>query len=120
MKLTSEDCRKCGVCCVSLTEHPEYADVTEKDKARLGQRFVRLNVLQDAIKTEWKTQRTGPFKGVQACSCVALRGSLMSRVSCSVYKVRPEVCKKAVKPGDRTCLRVRQMFRDLIERESEE
>ncbi len=116
-KLTSEDCLKCGLCCVSLTDQGEYCNVTEADKVRLGKPFVRLHVVQDAIRTKWRVQRSGPLKGVEACACVALRGSLKHRVSCSVYSVRPEVCHTAVKPGDRTCRQVRQLFQDMLDRE---
>lgn len=119
-KLTSKDCLTCGLCCVSLVDQVDYCNVTEQDKARLGKRFVRLHVVQpsgDAIKTKWKVQRAGPLKGVEACSCVALRGSLKHRVSCSVYSVRPEVCRKAVLPGDRACRQVRQLFQEMLERE---
>lgn len=81
-KLTSKDCLTCGICCVSLVDQEDYCNVTEQDKARLGKRFVRLNVVQpsgDAIKTQWRVQRSGPLKGVEACTCVALRGSLGKR-----------------------------------------
>jgi Fe-S-cluster containining protein len=116
-RLTSKDCLTCGICCIALEDQGEYANVTEKDKTQLGKRFVRLHVVQDAVKTKWRVQRSGPLKGVSACACVALRGSLMHQVSCSVYSVRPEVCRKAVKPGDRTCLQVRRMFQELLVRE---
>ncbi len=116
-KLTSADCLKCGLCCVSLVDQDEYANVTETDKTRLGRRFVRLYVVQDAVKTKWRVQRSGPLKGVEACACVALRGSLGHRVSCSVYENRPDVCHKAVKPGDRACHQVRQLFHEMLDRE---
>lgn len=118
-KLISEDCRGCGACCVSLTDSDVYADVTPKDEERLGKKFVRLNVVDGAIKTRWLRQRSGPFKGVEACSCVALRGSLFHKVYCAVYANRPTVCRKAVNPGDRTCRQARRLFRDCIESESE-
>lgn len=115
MKLTSADCLKCGICCVSLVDQEEYANVTDKDKELLGKRFIRLHVVDNAIKTKWRAQRTGPLKGVEACACVALHGSIGSRVSCSIYAKRPEVCRKAVKPGDRTCLHVRKLFQEMLE-----
>jgi hypothetical protein len=117
MKSPPPDCQTCGLCCVSLEDQEEYCNVDEKDKARLGKRFVRLNVVNDAIKTVWRVQRSGPLKGAEACMCAALRGSIGKRVRCSVYEVRPKVCHTAVKPGDRTCLQVRRMFADMVERE---
>lgn len=131
--ITAATCRTCGVCCVSLTDQESYADVTAEDERRLGKRFVRLNVLRTsaidrfassidgarlpdgAIKTAWKKQATGVLKGFNACVCVALRGSLLSRVSCSVYERRPDVCSRAVIPGDKTCRDARRMFLRLAE-----
>jgi hypothetical protein len=131
-EITAATCRSCGVCCVSLDEADCYCDVTVDDMERLGDAFVRRHVMlarpfdllasaidggrfpPGVIKTAWKAQKTGPLKGCSACVCVALRGSLMHQTSCAVYAKRPEVCRKAVKPGDVTCRRVRRMFRDLI------
>lgn|GEM_PF-1814442 len=127
-KLTSADCVKCGLCCVSLYDQERFADVTAKDEERLGKRFVRLHVLRTrpfdslcaaidgarvppgAIATEWRKQRSGPFKGVSVCACVALRGTLLEKTACSIYDKRPEVCRKAVKPGDRTCREIRALY----------
>ena len=132
--ITSETCRSCGACCWSSVDQPRYADVTAEDVERLPKRFVRLHVIQSrpfdrlaaaldgqhvpdgAIATKWETQRSGPFKGIDVCVCVALRGSLMHRVSCSVYEKRPRVCRDAVKPGDKACRAYRALFLEAIDR----
>jgi Fe-S-cluster containining protein len=125
------DCRTCGLCCVSLQDQDSYCDVTVTDVTRLGTRWSKRNVLfwsswdslmmtintgqrggVGAIRTAWKAQRSGPMKGAEACACVALRGSLLYAVSCSVYRKRPEACRTAAIPGDRACLQVRQMFEE--------
>lgn len=129
------DCRACGLCCVSLQDQPFFCDVTEEDMKRLGKRFVRLNVIYTdpfsqllaamegrwypiaAIKTKWRTQRRGPLQSTQACTCVALRGSLLKQVSCRVYERRPESCREAIQPGDEECLALRRATFEAIERD---
>jgi len=128
------DCLSCGACCVSLQDQDVYCDVSEEDLKRLGKAWVRKNVLlsrpfdmiaglidgnlasHGAIKTKWTKQRSGPLKGFELCSCVALKGSVMDTVKCSVYEKRPDTCRSAVVPGDRTCLDARRLFKDAIER----
>ncbi len=116
-KLTSADCRKCGICCTSLTYEDTYVNLTPKDEENLGKRFVRLNVIKSEIRTRPTINKTGPLKGVEDCRCIALRGSLARQVSCSVYERRPDVCRKALRPGDKQCHEVRRMFSDMCARE---
>lgn len=114
-------------------EQDAFCDVTPKDVERLGKKFVRLNVLRSrpidvlaaaidgadypsaAIKTKWREQRAGTIKGFRLNMCAALRGSVMHKVSCSVYDDRPHVCREAVKPGDRTCREIRRSFKTTID-----
>lgn len=134
--ITAKTCRSCGACCVAPYDQEEFCDVTAADMRRLGMRFVRLNVLQpstfdvlasamsgqahvSAIRTEWRTQARGPLKGFELNTCAALRGSVMQRVGCRVYPKRPDVCRNAVKPGDKVCREIRQTFARQIEREQE-
>jgi Fe-S-cluster containining protein len=137
-KITAATCRTCGICCVSLTESDVYCDVTVEDMKRLSKGFVQQFVVRTrlvdrlghaldgngvpdgAIKTSWTKQKTGPLKGIEVCACSALRGSVMSRVSCSVYEDRPRVCRVAVVPGDKACRQARTMFKDAIERLEDE
>lgn len=131
--ITKETCLECGACCVSLTEADAYCDVTPEDEKKLGKKFVRLNVLHPrpfdmaysmihgvkmsahgAIKTSWKVAKSGPFKGISACQCVALTGALFDKVRCSVYEKRPRVCREAVVPGDRACREIRTLMKKAI------
>jgi len=116
-KLTSADCRKCGICCTSLTWEDTYVNLTPKDEERLGKRYVRLNVINGEIRTKPTVNKAGPLKGAEDCRCVSLRGSLGKQVSCAIYEKRPDVCKKALKPGDRTCKQIRALFNDMLERD---
>ncbi len=133
-KITSADCVKCGLCCVSLYAQDRFADVTPEDEKRLGKRYVRLHVLRTrpfdrltaaidganvpdgALATEWRKQRSGPFKGLEVCACVALRGSLLEKTACSIYDKRPKVCHDAVKPGDKTCKEIRALYKRGLEK----
>jgi len=132
-KITAKDCRKCGLCCVSLHDQDALADVTQKDMDRLNPRWASANVLAmssfdfvvaavngrrlppGAIRTKWKLQRCGPLRGVAACACVALRGSVLHRTSCSIYKRRPDSCRTAVKPGDQACLEIRRHWSEHVQ-----
>ena len=133
-RITAKSCLTCGACCWSPVDQPAYCDVSATDAGRLSKKFVRLNVLQTrpvdllaaaidgaqmphgAIRTKWVTQKAGPFKGVDALVCAALRGSIFHRVSCSVYDKRPRTCRVAVVPGDKACRQLRQMFKEAVER----
>lgn len=116
-KLTSADCRKCGICCVSLTWSDTYVNLTPKDEDKLGKRYVRLYVINSEIRTRPTLNKAGPLKGAEDCRCVSLRGSIGNQVSCSIYEKRPDICKKALNPGDRQCIEVRRMFKDMLERD---
>lgn len=81
----------------------------------MGRRVVRLHVVEQhghaMTRSVWKQQRSGPVAGREALVCSALRGSLMSRVSCGVYDVRPQVCR-GYQPGSRRCLEARRALRE--------
>jgi hypothetical protein len=144
---TKPDCRTCGVCCVACGDQDVYCDVDEKDLERLSPGFVRKHIINAfdpmlymaevviagkslstiagdarelAIRTAWKPMKTGPFAGYELNVCAALRGSVLSRVSCSVYRNRPAVCRTAVKPGQRECLIARDNFERAARRVREE
>ena len=117
------DCRKCGACCVSQYDQDVFCDVDEKDIARLSPRLVRKHVKTSsmfdvfvsgdsdaAFRATWREQRAGALKGCRLCACVFLRGSVLHRTSCRIYDKRPDICRKAFKPGDRACLDTRRTF----------
>ena len=119
------DCRTCGACCICSEDQGAYCDLTEEDEKRLSRTFVKKNVVHEftishlvyairgreypygVIKTRWKKMKSGPLRGYEMNVCAALRGSVMSKTSCSIYKNRPQVCRDAVKPGTRYCKEIR-------------
>jgi Fe-S-cluster containining protein len=122
------DCRQCGLCCVSPYDQPVFADLVPADLKRMSPKWIKENIgesstfdrilnggIPGAIKTRWVKNKRGPLKGYEQCRCRALRGTTMVRVSCSIYAKRPRVCRIAVRPGDRTCLEIRKMYKELIE-----
>lgn len=129
----SLDCRSCGACCVCPGDQLEYCDVTFEDIERLNKTFVSKYVRQistfdnlanalnsrrssvaGTIVTKWKTMKQGPLRSYEMNTCAALGGSVMHKVSCSIYKVRPTTCRVAVELGDRTCKEVRRAFFETI------
>ena len=129
-KITSKTCLSCGACCVAPNDQEVFCDLVESDIKRLGEKWVQKHALAPnpitlfscvidgapppplAIRSKYRAQRAGRLKGWELCCCVALRGSVMNQVSCSVYEKRPRACRMAVKPGDSACRRIRQAFDD--------
>lgn len=132
MWVTTPDCRKCGLCCVSPYDQDAFCDLGWEDEQRIGLSWVRRNVVRysfserlaaafqgeelppGAIRTRWKPVKAGPLKGGKACACVALRGSILHQVSCSIYERRPRACREAVVPGDKVCQEIRREYQEGV------
>ena len=115
-QVTAADCQSCGACCWAPRDDGDgIASVEPPEAATMGRRVVRLHVVEQhghaMTRSVWKQQRSGPVAGREALVCSALRGSLMSRVSCGVYDVRPQVCR-GYQPGSRRCLEARRALRE--------
>ena len=97
------DCRACGACCCNGAENRregvedwvEVADDETIAKQRRGAALVVKNA--DGVMH---------MRLVDGGRCIALRGSIGRRVSCSAYDVRPRPCRR-VQAGDASCLRAR-------------
>jgi Fe-S-cluster containining protein len=121
-------CLSCGLCCRSPIAQEAFCDVTERDVRRMGRArrlvlgfsaFDRLCSMMDGrplpfgvIATKRVRQTKGPHKGKTFHVCAALRGNIGHAVRCSIYPNRPETCRTAVIPGDRTCKRLRKTTED--------
>ena len=137
------DCMTCGLCCVATSDQEAFCDLDDADLERLseavGDSWIKRNIMfastfdmiarrfdggrhgaDMAIKTKSLPIKSGPLKGCESCACVALKGVPMKKVSCSIYEDRPQACRVAVKPGDRTCLEIRRMYQDFVDRENED
>lgn len=134
-KITAADCLRCGACCVAHDGSGDgWAEVELRDERRLPERFVKANVRTlhltpfqrltyaisgveppapaRIIKTTTRVVRRGPARGCSVDVCAALKGDVMHAVRCSVYEQRPDVCRKAIKPGDSDCRSIRAWIRE--------
>ena len=90
----SELCQSCGACCAYSADWPRFALETEEEILAIPR-----EVVDDA-------------RGTMRCTgdrCVALHGEVGVAVTCTVYAVRPEVCR-ACQPGDDSCQLARRRF----------
>jgi Fe-S-cluster containining protein len=93
------DCRTCGACCSPEVDDALYVGVKEADLLRLTRQFRERNVAHGAILTK--------LDPVGRCVCVALRGTVGQRVSCSIYARRPDECRR-LQAGSQECLAARR------------
>jgi Fe-S-cluster containining protein len=105
VKITGDDCRSCGACCVGGFEDGEgWADCTEEDILRMS-RHARDRLVP--MRYSWNytpaigatpTRISDEFGKM----CAFLRGTPGKRCSCSIYATRPAVCS-SLKPGSAGC-----------------
>jgi len=135
-KKQKPECTQCGLCCICTQDQDRFCDVTEKDEKRLGAALTKRYVIHTslfeaccmrddglrfpdgALATRWRTMSRGPFRGWSMCTCVFLEGTVRARVRCRVYDRRPDVCRKAMVPGERACINLRALYaRGLLDAE---
>jgi hypothetical protein len=87
-------CRACGACCALSRDWPRFS--TEDDAALA---LIPRIYVDDADA------------GMRCVGhrCAALTGEVGVSTSCTVYSVRPDVCR-ACEPGDGACLMARERF----------
>ena len=85
-------CTSCGACCAFSKEWPRFSVETEAD------------IL--AIPTAFVGERGMHCKGNR---CSALDGEVGVQTSCTIYDVRPAVCRSC-QPGDAECNIAREAF----------
>lgn len=86
------DCQDCGACCVYSEEWPRFSMETDAELDLIPEAFVATDL------------------GGMKCEndrCTALSGTPGQRVACTVYAVRPIVCRTCM-PGDVECLMARE------------
>ena len=97
------DCQRCGACCCNGAENVregvrDWVEVGDDEAIARRQRGQKLLVRNaDGVLH---------MKLVDGGRCIALRGSIGRRVSCSIYEARPRPCRR-VEAGDPSCLRAR-------------
>ena len=87
-------CQSCGACCSFSKEWPRFSTETDADLDRIP-----VALVDDT-------------QGRMRCNgnrCAALTGDVGVATSCSIYAVRPEVCRTCM-PGDDACRMARLAF----------
>jgi hypothetical protein len=87
-------CQACGACCAYSQNWPRFS--TEDDAAL------------DLIPAELVNDR-GSGMRCDGDRCAALTGKVGEMTSCSIYTMRPEVCRTCM-PGDAECTMARRKF----------
>jgi Fe-S-cluster containining protein len=87
-------CRNCGACCAFSADWPRFWTETDEEIARIPAEFV----IDD--------------QSAMACDgdrCRALEGRVGEDTGCTIYDVRPAVCR-ACEPGDEACGMARERY----------
>lgn len=99
------DCMKCGACCAYWPNIPilpgEVKDIDEK--------------LKIYLKPSPLDPRGLSLKSVEGSNrCIALEGQLGVSVKCSIYDIRPPVCRR-FEPGSDLCKKARLDVLNIID-----
>lgn len=87
-------CQACGACCAYSREWPRF---TLEDEVAIAR--IPADLVEDA---------RGRMRTV-GDRCAALRGEVGVATACTVYAVRPQVCRDCL-PGDEACRMARRRF----------
>jgi Fe-S-cluster containining protein len=89
---TEYDCQTCGACCAYAADWPRFTLESEAALALIPPHLVD----EGRGRMRWAGGR-----------CAALKGEVGVATRCSIYEVRPQVCR-ACEPGDDACLTARR------------
>ena len=87
-------CQRCGACCAYDKNWPRFSLEAEEDIALIPEALVALD------------------KSGMRCvenRCLALSGEVGKQVSCTIYGLRPDVCRTCM-PGDPECNTAREHY----------
>jgi Fe-S-cluster containining protein len=87
-------CQSCGACCAYSREWPRFTLEDDADLARIPE-----GLIDDSL-------------GRMRCTgerCVALSGEIGVATACTIYDVRPQVCRACL-PGDDACRMARAHY----------
>ena len=106
--LDNYDCQNCGACCVSDFDAPDYVHVSNEEAEPFWERDLGKLLYEErtygapAMSMRTREDECGN------CRCIALSGTVGKDVSCSVYDIRPNVCRN-FEPGTDVCDYARQL-----------
>lgn len=119
-------CTECGLCCIvyAYADQNAFCNLCDEDIPRIPKQYRRFirglspfdrlcaeldgHPVTAALATKVRRVRSGPLKDTEVCACALLRGDPLLHTRCAIYKNRPQVCRTAVVPGDRTCVELRR------------
>jgi len=90
----TDGCQSCGACCSYSREWPRFSLESDADLDRIPRELV------------------DPERGRMRCNgdrCSALAGDIGAATACTIYDVRPDVCRACL-PGDDACQMARRHF----------
>ena len=84
-------CQACGACCATDASWPRFTLETDEEIARIPDPLIAESL-----------------SGMRCVDnrCLALAGEIGKTTRCSIYDVRPQVCRSCM-PGDDACLMAR-------------
>jgi uncharacterized protein len=85
------DCQSCGACCAYSAEWPRFSLEDDAALARIPEAMVNDQ---------------GGGMRCDGDRCTALSGEIGKSTTCTIYAVRPDVCR-ACMPGDPECVTAR-------------
>ena len=87
-------CQSCGACCAYSANWTRFSTEDDEALALIPEQFV--NARHSGMRCEGER-------------CSALSGEIGIKTACTVYAVRPEVCRTCM-PGDPECTMARRRF----------
>ena len=87
MSIAADDCRSCGACCATSRDWPRF---TLEDDAAL-----------ERIPAGLVDPGLGRMRSIGE-RCAALDGDIGRSTRCTIYEIRPLVCRDCM-PGDDAC-----------------
>lgn len=102
------DCTRCGACCVSDFDAVDYVHISTEDAEPLyADDLEHLIYVERKFGAQQLSMKTA-YDSRGNCRCIALDGKVGEEVSCSIYDIRPSVCRK-FQPGTDVCDYARQL-----------
>ncbi|WP_245436662.1 YkgJ family cysteine cluster protein [Mesorhizobium tamadayense] len=85
------DCQSCGACCSYSADWPRFSTEEDAELDRIPEKYVSADL--SGMRCE-------------GGRCAALRGEVGKGTACTIYEIRPHVCR-ACMPGGDDCLMAR-------------
>lgn len=85
-------CQECGACCAHSDSWPRFSLESDAELARIPERLVAADL--SGMRCEGNR-------------CMALIGEIATWTTCTIYAVRPQVCRECV-AGDDACTMARE------------